>query len=128
MALITIRDIPEIVGEDLSDDAIARSSGNHTSRAAIKLIYRGLTFDYNLDQRTVDREIHPINQTPYNLIYRGITYHIDPRTPKPPSTKPHSYELICRGCTYQVIRDEAGMIRAITPSTRVLSNTKLFSK
>jgi hypothetical protein len=122
----------KITISDLNDyEVIARSSdeGNGEvqhwasgipSRAPIGMIYRGWTYNYDPEQARANYQIHPINQTPYDLIYRSVTYHIDPNALKPPSTIPRSYELICRGCTYQVTRDEAGAVMAITPSAKGL--------
>jgi hypothetical protein len=119
---ITISDINDnqvlVRSSDEGDRGAQVSASGTPSRAPIKMIYRGWTYNYNPEQARANHQIHPINQAPYDLIYRGVTYHVDPNAPKPPSTIPRSYELICRGCTYQVTRDEAGAVMAITPSTK----------
>ncbi len=79
----------------------------------MQLIYRGET--YNYDRKQPKTETQPMPQTAYDLIYRGSLYHVDPSLERPVSTKPRSYELTYRGCTYQVTRNEAGEIIAMLP-------------
>jgi Domain of unknown function (DUF4278) len=119
---ITISDIKDnqviVTCSDEGNRGVQDCASGTPSRAPIKMIYRGWTYNYDPEQARANHQIHPINQAPYDLICRGVTYHIDPNVPKPPSTMPRNYELIYRGCTYQVTRNEAGAVMAITLSTK----------
>jgi Domain of unknown function (DUF4278) len=84
----------------------------------MKLIYRGETYNYDPTQAKASRAIRPTDQAVYDLIYRGALYRVDPSLAKPTSSKPRSYELICRGYTYQVTRNEAGELIAMGPATK----------
>jgi Domain of unknown function (DUF4278) len=68
----------------------------------MKLIYRGMTYDYDTlkaSSRLVRRE------TPYNLLYRGVSYQVTPQseTPETP-VQTVNHQLIYRGNTYWVTR------------------------
>jgi hypothetical protein len=83
----------------------------------MKLIYRGVAYDYNPDKgaaRYPFRRIHTSRST-YELIYRGNTYRVDPNAIPKASVQPVSYELIYRGVTYLVNRNKQGEVIAIAP-------------
>ena len=83
----------------------------------MKLIYRGLTYDYDPAKRATRRPFGRthVSQTPYELIYRGHKYWVDPNALAKHSVQPITYELICRGINYLVHRDEQGKVTVITP-------------
>lgn len=85
----------------------------------MKLMYRGTTYDYDPIQAKIDRSTQIIHQKPYDLIYRGVSYRVDPRILEPISSQAECYELIYRGCTYQVTRNEVGEMTAIHSSTKL---------
>ena len=66
----------------------------------------------------VSTDSFPLVSVHQDLIYRGDLYRVDPSLTKPTSSKPRSYELICRGYTYQVTRNEAGEMIAMGPATK----------
>lgn len=85
----------------------------------MKLYYRGLSFDYNPSQfkRNSSKQIRRSEQ-PYELIYRGLTYHVDLNAEPAKDIKtPTTYKLSYRGITYWVNRNEQGEVTNITPST-----------
>lgn len=84
----------------------------------MKLIYRGTTYDYGPAQAKTDHR--PQRTAPYELSYRGIRYRVDPMIAESAAITPRSYELIYRGNTYQVTRNEFGEMTSITCSTRFL--------
>jgi Domain of unknown function (DUF4278) len=91
----------------------------------MKLIYRGETYHYDPTQAKTGRAMRPTDQAAYDLIYRGALYRVDPSLAKPTSSKPRSYELICRGYTYQVTRNEAGEMIAMSPATKRSKGSQL---
>jgi Domain of unknown function (DUF4278) len=76
----------------------------------IKLIYRGITYNYDPDRIRANSPLPHSHKSSCNLIYRGVTYRFDPAIAKPDSVKPCSYELIYRGSIYQVHRNEKGKV------------------
>jgi hypothetical protein len=82
----------------------------------MQLIYRGAVYDYDPVQAKADHQ--PQRTTPYELIYRGNRYHVDPSTVSVETITPCSYELMYRGNTYQVNRNEFGETTAITYTTK----------
>jgi Domain of unknown function (DUF4278) len=91
----------------------------------MKLIYRGTSFDYNPsrdDGTNIGRPARPhhASSTPYTLIYRGQTLHIDPTQSTEEAALPRSYELIYRGERYQM----NGAAQA-TPQRRASAPTTL---
>ena len=68
----------------------------------MKLIYRGLTYDYDLTKSAVRRPFQRAytSQVTYELIYRGNRYWFDSNAIAKTSVQPVSYELIYRGATY----------------------------
>jgi hypothetical protein len=68
----------------------------------MKLIYRGTTFEYDLSQRRVNNSFQPAysSREPYTLMYRGVTYQINPSAKEKASIQPRDYELTYRGVTY----------------------------
>lgn len=79
----------------------------------MKLIYRGLSFDYDPAKSAACRPCdHPqTSQTPYELIYRGNKYRIDPNAIVKAHVQPMSYKLIYRAITYSVNRNEQGQVK-----------------
>ncbi|MEH2178090.1 DUF4278 domain-containing protein [Nostoc sp.] len=81
----------------------------------MKLYYRGLVYEYNLTEaaKKVTRPFAPVARkgSTYNLIYRGLTYRIDPNIePAKVFTPPVTYQLIYRGVAYLVERTHTGEI------------------
>jgi hypothetical protein len=72
----------------------------------MKLIYRGITFDYNPPQIIVNH----CSREPYTSRYRGTTYQIDPSTQQPSYQQRVSYQLKYRGLTYCKYYNEQGKI------------------
>jgi Domain of unknown function (DUF4278) len=83
----------------------------------MKLIYRGNTYDYH-PELTSDRTapFKSINsyRTPYTLIYRGLSYTVDPNHRAVEAPRPTSYDLQYRGLTYHVTRDAQGVATMTT--------------
>jgi Domain of unknown function (DUF4278) len=79
----------------------------------MKLIYRGVTYDYQHPKATASRPLQRTFKSPYKLIYRGNTYWVDPTAIAEISVEPMVYELRYRGNTYQVIHNEQGQVIAI---------------
>ncbi|WP_341530467.1 DUF4278 domain-containing protein [Nostoc sp. UHCC 0302] len=92
----------------------------------MKLYYRGLGYELDSSKiagRTIEK---PFQSTPsvgaaYNLIYRGVTYRVDPNAksaeaPLPPTT----YKLSYRGINYLVNRNAQGEVTLINQSTNPL--------
>jgi Domain of unknown function (DUF4278) len=80
------------------------------AKKVIKLIYRGTTYNYNPDRTRTNSPLPHTRKSACNLIYRGSAYRFDPAFAKPNSVTPSSYELIYRGSTYQVHRNEKGEV------------------
>jgi hypothetical protein len=80
-------------------------------RKVIKLIYRGITYNYDPDRVRANSPLPHARKFARNLIYRGVTYRFDPALAKPDAVKPCSYELIYRGSTYRVHRNDKGEVR-----------------
>jgi hypothetical protein len=74
----------------------------------MKLIYRANTYDYDatLLRRTDRAMSEPASA--YRLIYRGVSYLVDPEVTPEKTDRPASYELICRGTVYRVSQTIAG--------------------
>jgi Domain of unknown function (DUF4278) len=91
----------------------------------MQLIYRGLTFDYN-PSKTPERFFHtsPRLGAAYTLMYRGVTYRIDPNSIEKAAPKPATYELSYRGVTYKVNRNEQDEVTVISSSLKP-SNHKI---
>jgi hypothetical protein len=79
----------------------------------MKLIYRGLSFDYDPAKSAACRPCdHPqTSQTPYELIYRGNKYRLDPNAIKKVPVQPVTYKLIYRAITYWVNRNEQSQVK-----------------
>jgi Domain of unknown function (DUF4278) len=91
----------------------------------MKLIYRGVTYDYNPTNGAARHSFQPTHHTSkstYELIYRGNTYQVDPNAIAKASVQPVTYELIYRGITYSVNRNEQGRVTAIAPICKPLKN------
>ncbi|AFY96766.1 DUF4278 domain-containing protein [Chamaesiphon minutus] len=76
----------------------------------IKLIYRGITYNYDPDRVRANSPLPHSRKSSRNLIYRGVAYRFDLALAKPDVVKPCSYELIYRGSTYQAHRNEKGEV------------------
>jgi Domain of unknown function (DUF4278) len=79
-------------------------------RKVIKLIYRGITYNYNPDRVRANSSLPHSRKSARNLMYRGVAYRFDPALSKPDEIEPCSYELIYRGSTYRVHRNEKGEV------------------
>jgi hypothetical protein len=84
----------------------------------MKLIYRGVTYDYNPVRYTTQSPFQSTRkaESVYELKYRGNTYRVDPNVQRTP-VQPMTYELSYRSIAYRVSRDELGEVTGITPST-----------
>lgn len=93
----------------------------------MKLIYRGLTYDYNPAKRATRRSFGRthVSQTPYELIYRGNRYRVDPKAIAKPCIQPVTYQLIYRGINYWVHRDKQGKVTVITPISQPFKKDRL---
>lgn len=72
----------------------------------MKLTYRGTSYNYDpsrAEGTNIGRPARPhhVSSTPYTLIYRGQTLHIDPTQPVE-EVMPRAYELRYRGEKYQM--------------------------
>ncbi|WP_341529893.1 DUF4278 domain-containing protein [Nostoc sp. UHCC 0302] len=86
----------------------------------MKLYYRGLGYELDsskIANRTTEKPFQPSPSvgSAYNLIYRGVTYPVDPNAksaeiPLPPTT----YKLSYRGINYLVNRNAQGEVTLIT--------------
>jgi Domain of unknown function (DUF4278) len=96
----------------------------------MKLIYRGASYDYNPSHSRLGNAGRPArptqsHQSPYTLIYRGLTTLVDPDAASAPEDMlPASYELIYRGTAYQVNRDAKGTATVVSQP----SGTKIQAK
>lgn len=93
----------------------------------MKLIYRGLNFDYD-PARSANHRLFGrthVSQTPYELIYRGNRYWVNPNAFAKPSVQPVTYQLIYRGINYLVHRDEQDKVTAITPISQSFKRNRL---
>lgn len=96
----------------------------------MKLIYRGITYDYDPTKRETSCpfEHTHTSQTPYELIYRGHKYWVDPNAIcAKPSVQPVTYKLLYRGISYLVYRNEHGELTAIAPSSQFFKKNRLRS-
>jgi hypothetical protein len=86
----------------------------------MKLIYRGVTYDYNPAPSRAHNAGRPSRSTPaqvpYTLIYRGQTYSIDPNARSTEAPMPAEYDLLYRGTAYQVRRDAEGTTMTARPA------------
>lgn len=84
----------------------------------MKLIYRGNSYEYDPTQARTGNRGRPVRPThsslaPYTLRYRGLTLQIDPQAPAQVPAMPVTYDLLYRGTSYQVSRNDRGTV-AIT--------------
>jgi hypothetical protein len=99
----------------------------------MKLIYRGASYDYNPSHARLGNAGRPTrptqsHQSPYTLIYRGLTTLVDPEAaPAEDAALPASYELIYRGTTYQVNRDPKGTTTVVSQPGDVTLQAKSVS-
>lgn len=74
----------------------------------MKLYYRGLSYKLDssqLESRKAQKPFQPVRRTGsvYNLIYRGVNYHIDPNSQSKEVTTPSvTNKLIYREIVYTV--------------------------
>lgn len=77
----------------------------------MKLYYRGASYEHNpnsIANREAQQPFQPSPRTgtAYNLMYRGVSYHIDPNAPMEDTTQPSgTYKLSFRGVNYFVNRN-----------------------
>lgn len=93
----------------------------------MKLIYRGLTYDYDPANSAIRYPFQrtPTSQSTYELIYRGHRYRVDPNAIMKTSVQPVTYELIYRGISYRVTRNEQGEVIARVPTYKPFKQTRL---
>ena len=92
----------------------------------MKLYYRGTSYEYDtkkVENRKIEQPFQPVSQfgPAYNVIYRGITYRVDPNTktaevPLAPAT----YKLSYRGINYLVSKNTQGEVTLMTQSVNSL--------
>ncbi|MBD2560205.1 MULTISPECIES: DUF4278 domain-containing protein [Nostoc] len=80
----------------------------------MKLYYRGLSYEYDLNKvgsRKVEQPFVP----DHNLMYRGITYRVDPKSKVAEATLPQvAYKLSFRGITYFVNKTAQREVTAVS--------------
>lgn len=91
----------------------------------MQLIYRGTTFNYDPAERAARHLAPRPFSAPYELMYRGCSYRIDPMAILEPSAKPAVYESTYRGTTYRMHRNEQGKTTAIASFTNSPKDTTL---
>jgi Domain of unknown function (DUF4278) len=94
----------------------------------MQLFYRGTTFNYDPAERAARRLAQRTFEAPYELMYRGRTYRIDPNVITETSVKPVVYELTYRGTAYQVHRNEQGEVTTIASSANFSKHRTLRDK
>ena len=92
----------------------------------MKLYYRGTSYKCDptkIGNRKIEQPFQPVCQSgpAYNLMYRGINYHVDSNTKsaKVPLS-PATYKLIYRGINYLVNRNTQGEVTLMIQSTNSL--------
>jgi Domain of unknown function (DUF4278) len=99
----------------------------------MKLIYRGASYDYHPSHARFENAGRPTrptqsHQSPYTLIYRGLTTVVDPEAARVENfALPASYELIYRGSTYQVSRSATGMATVVSQPGDITLQAKSVS-
>lgn len=93
----------------------------------MKLIYRGITYDYDPIKKATCRlfEQTHTSQIPYELIYRGYKYRVDRNALAKPFVKAVTYKLLYRGTSYLVHRNEQGEVTAIDSISQSFKNNRL---
>ncbi|HEY9667479.1 MAG TPA: DUF4278 domain-containing protein [Coleofasciculaceae cyanobacterium] len=93
----------------------------------MKLIYRGLTYDYDPAKGATRYPFQRTrtSQSTYELIYRGNRYRVEPNAITKTSVQPVTYELIYRGVTYWLHRKEQGGVIAIAPIYKPFKKIRL---
>ncbi|QLE57047.1 DUF4278 domain-containing protein [Nostoc sp. TCL26-01] len=85
----------------------------------MKLYYRGASYECNphsVANREVQQPFQPSARrgTAYNLMYRGVSYHVDPSAPMEDTTQPSvTYKLSFRGINYLVNRNIQGKVSLV---------------
>ncbi|MBE9002102.1 DUF4278 domain-containing protein [Nostoc sp. LEGE 12447] len=92
----------------------------------MKLFYRGLSYELNsskIASRRTEKPFQPASGVgaAYNLIYRGVTYRVDPNAKPAEVPLPLAiYKLSYRGINYLVNRNAQGEVTLINQSTNPL--------
>lgn len=84
----------------------------------MELIYRATTYNYN-PNKTPTRPFQQVREAGavYNKNYHAFTYRVDPNVKQSKVfAGSAAYELIYRGMTYSINRNEQGEVIAITSS------------
>jgi Domain of unknown function (DUF4278) len=87
----------------------------------MKLIYRGVSYDYDPSQARSGNLGRPARSThgakaPYTLMYRGVKIEVDPTAaPTEAPVLPTSYDLSYRGVSYRMSRDAQGQVTSMAP-------------
>ncbi|MBD2527805.1 DUF4278 domain-containing protein [Nostoc sp. FACHB-133] len=95
----------------------------------MKLFYRGLSYELDSSKIASRRTEKPFQPAPivgaaYNLIYRGVTYRVDPNYKPVEVTLPLAiYKLSYRGINYLMNRNAQGEVTLINQSTNPLQVT-----
>jgi hypothetical protein len=96
----------------------------------MKLYYRGVSYEYNPSKVESRKRGQPFKQVrgsghAYNLIYRGVTYRIDPNAkPSEVPVQRVAYRLMYRGIAYFVHKTEQ---RELTVVTQPTSTSKVIT-
>lgn len=66
----------------------------------MQLIYRGAIYNYDPAKASIRPPVE--RKSPYQLIYRGSTYWVNPSAIAETAAEPVVCNLMYRGCKYQV--------------------------
>ncbi|WP_373528262.1 DUF4278 domain-containing protein [Nostoc sp.] len=86
----------------------------------MKLYYRGLSYEYHPSKVGSKKTEQPFQPTPqlgsaYNLMYRGVTYRVDPNFKSAEVLlAPVAYKLKFRGITYFVNKTAQGEVTIVS--------------
>ncbi|MBD0388691.1 MAG: DUF4278 domain-containing protein [Nostoc sp. C3-bin3] len=86
----------------------------------MKLQYRGVSYEYDSSKVESQNRRQPFKQVrgsghAYNLIYRGLTYRIEPNTKQNEvPVQPVAYRLMYRGIAYFVNKTAQGEVSVVT--------------
>ncbi|MEH1799045.1 MAG: DUF4278 domain-containing protein [Nostoc sp.] len=88
----------------------------------MKLYYRGLSYEYDLNKVSSKKTEQPFRPVPqigpaYNLMYRGVNYHVDPNSKSAQVPLPVAYKLSFRGITYFVNKTPLGEVSVVSQPT-----------
>ena len=96
----------------------------------MKLKYRGVSYEYDPPKLENQNRRQPFKQVrgsdpAYNLIYRGVSYRIEPNTKQSEvPIQPATYRLMYRGIAYFVNKTAQGEVSVVT---QLASTSKLIT-